>query len=406
VEGALSGDVRRGIVATALRDRDRQAAVARLRTAIRTRSYRTATGVLDLDRVVSDLDSATRRDGFHAFLEWHEVAYRFIEEEIPVVLLDYIASLDIGGREAHALAILLDFHFLYVLALCSLRVWDEGEPGANVTRVTRLVAELQGASGSGRRFVDDAETLLWIAISTYEPDDLAYHRLLERVRTLPGTRRARIARVGGPLLGCHLRWGFPHLYECDLGRMRADNFIDYPWLFFSVAELADEYARSERGRQAERAETAGALLNALTPDPDAFLGEPPASLVGVGADHERVRALLTRHRDALLRDFAPHTPREGAYSPLGFHFNFPHNAVFAMAVLGITDPAAPNVSLNGLLTGGADGVDVMAERLTAFAAANPEKRGSRTVLGLYYDAEAARSAYDGVVGAFERIIGG
>jgi hypothetical protein len=266
------------------------------------------------------------------------------------------------------------------------------------------MAELQGPSGSGRRFVDDAETLLWIAISTYEPDDLAYHRLLARVRTLPEPQRGRIARVGGPLLGCHLRWGFAHLYECGLGRMRADNFIDYPWLFFAVAELAQDYARLSRGPEPERIEVAGALLNALTPDPEAFLGQPPASLASHGAEHERVRTLLARHREALVSDFSRHAPRSGAYSPLGFHFNFPHNATFAMAVLGVTDASVPNVSLNALLTGDDPSAGVFAERLTAFAAANPEPRGSRSVLGLYYDPGAAVAAYEGVVSTLERIV--
>jgi hypothetical protein len=400
----LAGNARREVVATALRDGDAGAALARLRTAMRTRAYRMRGGVRELAAIVDAMDSATRRDGFHVFLEWHEVAYRFIEEEIPVVLLDYVAGLDLRGREERALAVLLDFHFLYVLALCATRAWDGEDAGANLNRVTELLGLLQGSPGSGRRFVDDAETLLWIAISTYEPDDLAYHRLLERVLSLPAPRRARVARVGGPLLGCHLRWGFQHLYESDLWRMRADNFIDYPWLFFSVAELADAYVRLGRGPEAERLDVAGALLNALTPDPEAFLGDPPASLAAHGEDHARVRALLADHRDALLRDFARHTPSGDGYSPLGFHFNFPHNAAFAMAVLGIADPTTPNVSLNGLLTGNVEGAGALADRLTAFAAANPEQRGSRSVLGLYYEASAARSAYEGVSDAFERTV--
>jgi hypothetical protein len=410
LERVLSGDVRREIVAIAYRDGEMSAALARLRTAMRTRAYRARGGVCDLGTVVGEMDSATRREGFHVFLEWHEVAYRFIEDEIPLVLLDYVAGLDLQDREEQALAVLLDFHFLYVLALLALRAWDEGEPGANVTRVTALIEALQGPSGSGRRFVDDAETLLWIAISTYEPDDLAYHRLLNRVLSLPAPRRARVARVGGPLLGCHLRWGFPHLYECDLGRMRADNFIDYPWLFFSVAELADAYAQLANGPEGERVEVAGALLNALTPDPEAFVGEAPASLAGQRVEHDRVRALLTRNREALLRDFARHAPVRDAYSPLGFHFNFPHNAVFAMALLAALGEDLPNLSLNAFLDGappsGAHEIQKLADGLTAFAAANPEPRGSRSVLGLYHDAEAARLAYQEVVGAIERIVRG
>jgi hypothetical protein len=253
--------------------------------------------------------------------------------------------------------------------------------------------------------VDDAETLLWIAISTYEPDDLAYHRLLERVLALAAPRRLGVARVGAPLLGCHLRWGFPHLYERDLWRMRADNFIDYPWLFFSVAELAREYARlaDTGGAESERLEVAAALLNGMSPDPEAFLGDPPASLGPWREEHVRVRAFFADRREALLRDFARHAPLPGRYSPLGFHFNFPHNAVFAMAVLALVGGDAPNLSLNALLTGEGEDVAGLAERLTAFAAANPEPRGSRSVLGLYCEEDAAERAFADVIGTLQRV---
>lgn len=401
LSSALGGDVRHAIVASAYQERDLRAALARLRTAMRTHVFRHGAGALDLSALVGAMDSATRREGFHVFLEWHEVAYRFIEEDIPVVLLDYFASLGHNARKDEgALAILLDYYFLYVLALVATRAWEEGDPAANLDRVTALVADLQGPAGSGRRFVDDAESLLWIAISTYEPDDLAYHRLLQRVRSLAPPSRRRVGAVGAPLLGCHLRWGFPHLYESDLGRMRADNFIDYPWLLFALAELTAEYdalrstpAFGDRSRR-----LAGALLSGLSPDPEAFLGEAPPSLAAYPQEHALVRARLERHRLALLRDFERHAPVGGGYSPLGLHFNFPHNATFAMAVLALVDEATPNLSLNTLLDGGetagpASGVLGLAGRLTAFAAANPEPRGSRSVLGLYYDPDAALAAY-------------
>ena len=41
-----------------------------------------------------------------------------------------------------------------------MRAWDEGDPNANLDRVSQLIQTLNGAKGSGRRFVEDAETLL------------------------------------------------------------------------------------------------------------------------------------------------------------------------------------------------------------------------------------------------------
>ena len=116
-----------------------------------------------------------------------------------------------------------------------------------------------------------------------------------------------------------------------------------------------------------------------------------------------MRACFVGRREALLRDFARHAPLQGRYSPLGFHFNFPHNAVFAMAVLALVGGDAPNLSLNALLTGEGEHVAGLAERLTAFAAANPEPRGSRSVLGLYWEEDAAGRAFADVIGALERV---
>src|SRR5690606_36220477 len=109
-----------------------------------------------------------------------------IEEDIPVLLLDAVALAESPPPDpVHALRVLLDYHLLYTIALFAVRAWDEGDPAANLERVGGLLADLGGPSGSGVRLVDRAETLLFVAVSTYEPDDMAYHRLLERVRALP-----------------------------------------------------------------------------------------------------------------------------------------------------------------------------------------------------------------------------
>ena len=46
---------------------------------------------------------------------------------------------------AATVAILLDYYFLYVLALFALRSWDEGSADDNLDRVTRLLGELPQA---------------------------------------------------------------------------------------------------------------------------------------------------------------------------------------------------------------------------------------------------------------------
>src|SRR4030095_11759406 len=113
---------------------------------------------------------------------------------ISVDVLNYIA--DNRGDEPTepiVLAILLDYYFLYLLALLSLRLWDQGDADENLDRLGQLLALLQGEGGSGQRFANDAETLILIATSHFEIDEHGYDRLLERTRTLNHAHQARIA---------------------------------------------------------------------------------------------------------------------------------------------------------------------------------------------------------------------
>lgn len=113
------------------------------------------------------------------------------------------------------------------------------------------------------------------------------------------------------------------------------------------------------------------------------MGEPPASLASHQAEHDQLRALLARYRAALAADFAALRPVPGRYSPLGFHFNFPHNAVLAMVLIALFGDPAPNVALDALLHGGGpaereeDGAAALARRLTEYAAAARSARPPR-----------------------------
>lgn len=402
LEEALQGTARREILDRALAAGSPDEALARMRVCFRSHVLAAAADDLRLKHLVESFDRRTQREGFHVLHEWDHAAQRFIAEDIAVLMLDYFGRAHLGARPLReALALLLDYYLLYVLALVLMRSWDEGDVNANLDQISRLLADLQGPRGSGTRFVDDAAALLFIAISHYEPDDLAYHRLLKRLWSLDAAQRLNVARVGGPLLASHLRWGFPALYERNVGLMREDNFSDYPWLFFSVATLADEYDRrvGAGSSAADREEVAAALLNALSPDPDAFLGDPPAALAEYPAEHARCRALLRRHRTGLLDDVETSRPPPDAYSPLGFQFNFPHNVLIARVVLGLMGGGAPNLSLNDLLappppTGSKASAElVLARSLTAYSAAHPARQRNRPVLMIAYDPALAQQTF-------------
>jgi hypothetical protein len=297
-------------------------------------------------------------------------------------------------HRAKSLAILLDYYFLYLLALLVMRIWDEGEPNANLDRVTGLIRELQGPRGSGQRFVEDAATLLFIATSNFQPDDQAYGRLLNKVGALAERHRLSIALIGGPVLGTHLRWALTAIYERDLVRMRDDNTVDYPWLLFSATTLMRGYARlrEEGGDVHVRAHLTDALLNALSADPWTFLSSPPATLSQFAQSLTDFRMLFDRYRDDLLGEFQAHAPAPNAYSPISLQFNFPHNALVAIVVLALlASVPVPNLPLNALLARPISGAwseeaaEQLAHSVTGYAAAHPEQRGNRRVLIVAYN---------------------
>lgn len=395
---------------------------------MRAHVFETAARPLRLAEFVEPFDARTRADGFHVLLEWDHAAHRFIDEDVPVLMVDYFGRAHLGARPLRdALALLLDYYLLYVLALVLMRVWDEGDVNQNLDRVTGLLGALQSPRGSGRRFVDDAAGLLFVAVSHYEPDDLAYHRLLDRAWQLAPAQRRRLAHVTGPVFGGHLRWGLPALYDRSVRLMRDDNFSDYPWVLFSVATLVEEYAALAPSERGARAAVAGALLEALTPDPGAFLQEPPASLAHYTEPHRRARDLLLRHREELLADFAAYRPTADAYSPLGFVFNFPHNVLIATVVLGLQRGDVPNASLSDLLAppraggdaaGGARSAEgtrgaevtrsgegtrsaelALARMLTGYSAAHPATQRGRPVLMIEYDPAGALAAWERTIEA-------
>src|SRR5215510_5609050 len=106
-------------------------------------------------------------------------------------------------------------------------------------------------------------------------------------------------------MGSHLRFGFEATYARDTVVMRDDNVADYPWLCFALLTLMRKYAQlqSDRGAEASRAgvnTVIEALLNGLTPDARAFVGEPPPSLSSYSADRSEFRDLFHEHREVLL----------------------------------------------------------------------------------------------------------
>jgi hypothetical protein len=272
VEPALRGEVRREIVA-GLSGKTLGASLLALRDAMRANRFRAVGQQVFLERVITTFDGRTRAEGFHILHDWDGVAQQTNPDIIPVDVLHFIA--DQRGREpgtAAELAILLDYYFMHVLALLTMRIWDDGDPDENLARLNGMLAELQGPDGSGQQFATDAETLMLIGTSHYEPEEWGYGKLLARVRTLDAQHQFKIGLGHASSMGCHLRFGFEAQCGRDTLALRDDNIADYPWLCFALAAVMDEYARlADAGIESrDRAVIEESLLNGLTADARAF----------------------------------------------------------------------------------------------------------------------------------------
>ena len=373
-----------------------------LRDAMRANRFRAGSQRIFLDRVVSSFDGRTRAEGFHILHDWDGVSQQTNPDIIPVDVAQFLAA-QRGADPASAaeLAILLDYYFMHVLALVTMRIWDDGDPDENLEIVNTLVADLQGAGGSGQQFAADAETLMLIGTSHYEPEEWGYGKLLAKVRGLDEGHQFKIGLGHASSMGCHLRFGFEAQCGRDTLALRDDNVADYPWLCFALAAVMREYSRlADAGiENRDRSVIEEALLNGLTADARAFIGVPPASLSGSEADRRRLVDGFTRHQPALLDAFQRYRPSDHAYSPLSFFFNFSHNVVKGAVVDALLWGEAWDVSMNDLLTGvpraGLEegSQQLLATTLMAYARSNPDSIRGQLMPVIVYDPQSGRRAY-------------
>jgi len=412
LETLLVGSFRASVVDAAARQPTMGRALAYLVERMRAHAWRAGEIDISLGDVVDSLDRATRMEGFHVLHDWNGKADAVTANTIAVDAVEFASGL-IGGRPVtrDALALALDYYFLYLLALVAMRSWDEGEPGTNLDRVTRLLEHLQGPSGSGQRFADNAETLLLIATSHFEPNESGYDLLLARARSLPESNRAAMALTHAQAMGGHLRFGYEVTYGKDFKAMRDDNGADYPWLLFGLSGLMEEYDRlaeaGESGLGRER--VVEGLINGLTPDPTAILGKPVAWFASHQAELERFLSLFRRYRADLIPPMEAHRPRESGYWPIALFFNFSQNVLKGVVVDALLRGTAIPVGLNELFSGLSGDPAVaearvsLARRLTAYARANPDTIRGRPSPVIVYDPIIGRQSFGGAMRAIKQM---
>ena len=395
IERLLASDARRDIAAHALTGRTLGESFQRLRRRMKADAWSVGGARIDLAPAVRALDAATRRDGFHVLHDWDGRADHVNENTIPIDVLDYAVRVRGGDPpDTVAVPLMFDYYVVNLLALLTLRVWDEGEADARLDRVGTLLEMLQGTGGSGQRFVDDAETLLLIATSHFEVVEIGYEKLLARVRSLTPAHQRRIALGHASSMGAHLRFGFEATYARDTMVMRDDNVADYPWLCYAILTLLREHGRAPRDSRAIEA-----LLNGLSGDARAFVGEAPASLASHAADLAELRDRFRASRADLIAAFAPYRPVDDRYSPLAFFFNFSHNVLKGTVCDALLRSRVWTTSFNDLLSapptdaGDDTGRRQLAETLMGYARENPDRIRGRLTPVIVYDPQAGRRAF-------------
>ena len=141
------------------------------------------------------------------------------------------------------------------------------------------------------------------------------------------------------------------------------------------------------------------LLNGLSADARAFVGEPPASLSRVEQERSEFRDRFLASRDALLAAFEPFRPSEQEYSPLSFFFNFAHNVRKGTVVDALLRRDPWRISFDDLLTSLPHGDErnpqkqQLATTLMTYARLNPDQIRGRLMPVIVYDPAAGRQAF-------------
>jgi hypothetical protein len=407
LDEALSGAVRREIVDEVAAAKDLGQALRRLRGSFQSHLFRRGTGSINLASAIKRHDSRTRADGFHVMNDWDGLADHVNEEIIPVDVLNYlIEKRGTDPADPRVLHILLDYYFLHVLALLSVRVWDDGRGDANLDRLNQLVHALQGPGGSGQLFAANAETLILIATSHFELHERGYGSLLAKVLTLDHAHQTNIALAHAASMGSHLRFGFEATYARDTVAMRDDNVADYPWLCFALLTAIREYERlCEEGIAGlERDRVIEALLDGLSADARAFVGAPPSSLAASRAERAEFAECFQRHRADILVESERFRPAADRYSPISFFFNFSHNVLKGTVIDALLRGEPWRLTFNDLLTGlPADpsldeSRQTLARTLMGYARSNPNRIRGRLMPVIVYDPDAGSRAFTVMIG--------
>lgn len=286
---------------------------------------------------------------------------------------------------------LFNLYLLRLLALMTLRLWDEGMDGvpARLTQLQSLLDALcQGSPDDQPRLVKDIRWLPAVAMSPTTDALSGYFEVAEKIALsfnqddLVEAQRAWVLTGAG-----HLRSQLRTLSVRrevpidDLALVlitRMSNALDVTLLMEGLVVLLAAYERAlHSGEEQQRRILAAAICQGISPDPLLFLERLdlllPYTMIEylfittddagqgaythMGERHlrllEEYKALLPRVVQALLDDSVHSRPVEGQYSPYGALYGFSSNLVELIAFKSLQRDAMLHFSLEDVFTPGA-----------------------------------------------------
>ncbi len=297
-----------------------------------------------------------------------------------------------NGRVRFAQA-LFNLYVVRCATLLSMRVWDEGQgdASARLGQLRQLLDALWRSSPADQPvLVRDPRWLVPVAQSPTTDDLGAYFRVAQKLaESLDVEERLEIHRATVVMAGGHLRSQLRYFNmqgralddHALLLDTRRSNALDCAMTIQALVPLLAAYRRAVRGGEdPRRLELAGAICQAISPDPDLFLNHPRllraysmiehlfvasgAALTPMGRRHVELVDRYVQELESIVQPLAVDCPRfapvPGTFSPYGVMFGFSSNLLEHMTMKALQPDAERRFSLEDVFADAEAGADKLA----------------------------------------------
>jgi len=284
---------------------------------------------------------------------------------------------------------LFNLYLVRCVTLLGMRAFDEGGDvaSARLGGLQALLDQLWRSSPADQPvLVRDTRWLIPVAQSPTTDDLGAYFRVAQKLaRSLDEDERIEIHRATVVMAGGHLRSQLRYFNmqgralddAALLLDTRRSNALDCAMTIQALAPLLAAYGRAiEGGEDARRLQLAGAICQAISPDPELFLNHPDllraysmiehlfvttdpegnATYTPMGQRHARLVDRYVSELHRVVRPLAEDLPRfrpvPGTYSPYGVMFGFSSNLLEHMTMKALQPEAERRYSLEDVFTDG------------------------------------------------------